>query len=32
MRAARRGQPAPLLRVDVHGSAEKLAAAEAATA
>ena len=32
MRAARRGQPAPLLRVDVHGPAEKLAATEAATA
>jgi hypothetical protein len=29
--AARRGQPAPLLRVDVHGPAEKLAATEAAT-
>jgi hypothetical protein len=32
MRAARRGQPAPLLRVDVHGPAEKLAATEVATA
>jgi hypothetical protein len=32
MRAARRGQPAPLIRVDVHGVAETLAATEAATA
>src|SRR5207253_4405688 len=32
MRAARRGQPAPLLRVDVHSSIETLAATEAATA
>ncbi len=32
MRAARRGQLAPLLRVDVQGSAETLAATEAATA
>jgi hypothetical protein len=32
MRAARRGRPAPLIRVDVHGAAETLAATEAATA
>ena len=32
MRAARRGQPAPLLRVDVHGPAAELAATDAATA
>jgi len=32
MRAARRGQPAPLHRVDVYGSAAELAATDAATA
>jgi hypothetical protein len=32
MQAARRGQPAPLLRVDVHSSVETLAATEATTA
>ena len=32
MRATRRGQAAPLLRVDVHGPAERLAATGAATA
>ncbi len=32
MRAARRGQPAPLLRVDVQGAADQLAAPGASTA
>jgi len=32
MRAARRGRPAPLLRVDIHSSVETLAAPEATTA
>jgi len=32
MRAERRGHPTPLIRVDVQGSAEALAATEAATA
>jgi hypothetical protein len=32
MRAARRGQPTPLLRVDIHGRHDKLAGTEPATA
>jgi hypothetical protein len=32
MRAARRGQPAPLLRVDIQGAPETIAATEAARA
>jgi hypothetical protein len=32
MRAERRGQPAPLLRVDIHNQAETIAAPEASTA
>jgi hypothetical protein len=31
MRAERRGQPAPLLRVDVHGAPDRIATAEALT-